>query len=549
MVRAFRMVVALGLVLALAALGWAAERGASRMEGAVEDRLEFTEAQDACGGTSDGVLGMANPAAVYCRELGYDYRIVETAAGQQGVCAFADGSECNDWAFLQGQCGQSHSYCARLGYGSRIKTDGMNALSKVYGVCIRGQEEIGAATDLMGLSDASTRGSLSVEPSVGSSGEEGPIVGAPSSFDWRNYSGQNWMTSVKNQGSCGSCWSFSAVGVVEAVYNIATGNPSLDLDLSEEYLVSDCLPNHNCCGGSMGTALSFFRDQGVPDEACLPYVDLSSCTCGGSCNTNCTYRTGGSCSDATCSQRCSDWQDRAQTIEDVYQISAGQMKQTLVDYGPLSVAIGIGSSYGGGFDAQGIYRCTNDTGANHGVIIVGYSDAGGYWIVKNSWGSTWNGDGYLKLGYGECWIGNYSLYVDVAAPPPPDQDGDGVPDASDNCPTVPNPAQTDTDGDGEGDACDSDDDDDVWDDTDEAFITTDPLDDCADLTSDDAWPPDINNDGLVQGFDALFLRSSIGSGQGQPGYDPRYDLDTNGWIQSLDTLFIRLYIGQFCTNP
>jgi hypothetical protein len=53
----------------------------------------------------------------------------------------------------------------------------------------------------------------------------------------------------------------------------------------------------------------------------------------------------------------------------------------------------------------------------------------------------------------------------------------------------------------------------------------------------------------VQWFDALFLRSSIGSGQGQPGYNPRYDLDTNGWIQGLDTLFIRLYIGQFCSNP
>jgi hypothetical protein len=131
----------------------------------------------------------------------------------------------------------------------------------------------------------------------------------------------------------------------------------------------------------------------------------------------------------------------------------------------------------------------------------------------------------------------------------PDGDGDGVPDAEDNCPAVPNPTQTDTDGDGEGDACDSDDDDDGWDDTDEAFITTDPLDDCADLTSDDAWPPDLNNDGLAQGFDALFLRPLIGTAQGQPGYTPRYDLDTNGWIQGMDALFIRLYIGQFCTNP
>ena len=131
----------------------------------------------------------------------------------------------------------------------------------------------------------------------------------------------------------------------------------------------------------------------------------------------------------------------------------------------------------------------------------------------------------------------------------PDGDGDGVPDAEDNCPSVYNPTQTDTDGDGEGDACDSDDDDDGWDDTDEAFIATDPLDDCADLSSDNAWPPDINNDRRVQGLDILFLRPALGKQQGQPGYIYRYDLDTNGWIQGLDILYMRPLLGQLCTNP
>jgi C1A family cysteine protease len=497
--------------------------------------------EDPTAACQENALGMANPAAVYCRELGYDYRIVETEEGDQGLCGFPDGSECNEWMFLQGQCGQSHSYCAKHGYGSKIKTDGRNALSKVYSVCTRGQQEIGAATDLMGLSQKSTKGSLPVEASVGSSGEEDPMVGAPSSFDWRDYAGQNWMTSVKNQGSCGSCWSFSAVGVVEATYNIATGNPNLDLDLSEEYLVSDCLSGHNCCGGSMGTALTFFRDQGVPDEACLPYVDLSSCTCGTSCNSNCTYRTGGSCSDATCSQRCSDWQSRRETIEGVYQVSGTPaqvpqlMKQALVDHGPLSVGMGIGSTYGGGFDGQGIYRCTNDSGMNHGVIIVGYNDAGGYWIVKNSWGASWgpDGNGYFKLGYGECAIGNYNLYVDVGAPPPPDQDGDGVPDASDNCPTVYNPTQTDTDVDGLGDACDDDDDDDGWTDVLETGIGTDTLDACTEQPGDDdAWPPDVagaqgcgSHDGRVDIADVFCYKGKIGLCESDAGFDGRYDLD------------------------
>lgn len=157
--------------------------------------------------------------------------------------------------------------------------------------------------------------------------------------------------------------------------------------------------------------------------------------------------------------------------------------------------------------------------------------------------------------FGTRSINNFGHTSSVAsdsltiASPLPDGDGDGVPDASDNCLTVYNPAQTDTDGDGQGDACDSDDDEDGWDDADEAFITTDPLDDCADLSSDNAWPPDINNDTLVQALDVLYLRPVLGTGQGQPGYTPRYDLDTNGWIQALDVLYIRPLLGQSCTNP
>ena len=302
----------------------------------------------------------------------------------------------------------------------------------------------------------------------------------------------------------------------------------------------------------METALAFVRDEGIPDEACLPYVDGSSCTCGASaCNTNCTYHTGGSCSDARCLDRCSDWQGRVQTIEAVYQISAGQMKQALVDHGPLSVAMGIGSAYGGYFDGQGIYRCTNPGGMNHGVIIVGYNDAGGYWIVKNSWGSSWPnpGDGgYFKLGYGECAIGNYTYYVDVSAPPPPDQDGDGVPVASDNCPAVYNPAQTDTDGDGLGNECDLDDDGDEFADQRETYLVTDNLDACPDGPSDAAWPLDLNNDAQITATgDVLAFRNSLGATPGAPNWWQRLDLNGDGQISVAgDILMYRGNIGQTC---
>ena len=151
---------------------------------------------DAALTAGGNTLGMANPAAVYCRELGYEYRIVNTDDGQQGMCGFPDGSECNEWGFLQGKCGQRHSYCARHGYDLKTKTDGKNAFSKEYSECVYNKREIGAATELMGLSQKVTRGTLAVEQSSVSP-ERGVSVGTvPSSFDWRNQGGQNWMTSV-----------------------------------------------------------------------------------------------------------------------------------------------------------------------------------------------------------------------------------------------------------------------------------------------------------------------------------------------------------------
>jgi subtilisin-like proprotein convertase family protein/putative hemolysin len=390
------------------------------MHSADEGSPQAQEAIDAASSCGEDALGVANPAAVYCRELGYEYEIVDTAGGQYGTCVLPNGSRCDGWSFLEGKCGESYSYCARQGYDSITRTDGSNSFSRAYSVCVHDQEEIGAATELMGLTEKATKGSLPVAQST-TPPEEGGSVGSPSSFDWRNYSGQNWMTSVKNQGSCGSCWAFSAVGVVEAIYNIGTGNPSLDLNLSEEYLVADCLLGNSCCGGWMDSAFAFIKSGGIPDENCLQYVDQSGCTCsGGTCDSNCAHSGSGICSDAACSDRCSDWQSRLQTIDAYGGVSSSQsaIKQAVVDDGPLSVAMGIGSYYGGYFDGD-IYRCTNPNGpgVNHGVIIAGYSDAGGYWIVKNSWGTSWGEAGYFKVGYGECAIENYVSYAVPGAPP------------------------------------------------------------------------------------------------------------------------------------
>ncbi|MDH4222992.1 MAG: right-handed parallel beta-helix repeat-containing protein [candidate division Zixibacteria bacterium] len=367
----------------------------------------------------EGPIGMANPATVYCIEMGYEYKITDGPSGQSGVCIFPDGSQCDGWDFLNGKCGANYSYCAKNGYDMEIRTDGKNPFSKEYAVCVsKTGNLIGSVTELTGLSERSEKGATTPSPFEKRENVEELSLGlfAPSSFDWRNHNGYNWMTSVKNQGGCGSCWAFSAIGIVEAVYNIRYDNPNLDLNLSEEYLVSDCQKysgSQNCCGGWKDAALDFIKKYGVPDENCMPYVDTYTCSCPDTCYDNCSYKTYGSCSDAACSDRCADWESRVVKIDSSAKVSTNRetIKQYLLAKGPLAVSIGIGSSFGGHWDGD-IYRCTDDNSTNHAVIIAGYNEDDDYWIIKNSWGTGWNGDGYYKLGYGECSVEKYVYYTD-----------------------------------------------------------------------------------------------------------------------------------------
>lgn len=225
-------------------------------------------------------------------------------------------------------------------------------------------------------------------------------IALPVSFDWRNESGENWMTAVKNQGACGSCWAFSALGSIEAKYNIEQNNAGLDKDISEQYLVSSCFP-WGCSGGSQAEAMRYIKDSGITDEDCYPYSGLSS----------------------SCSGRCADWNSRLWKVGgyayiDVISAGSDAIKSFIVNKGPLTGIVHIGGA-GNGFDG-GIYKCTGDDSIDgdhgHGIVLVGYNDTGSYWIVKNSWGTGWppppdpNYGGYYRVGYGECSIEENIFY-------------------------------------------------------------------------------------------------------------------------------------------
>lgn len=380
--------------------------------------------------------GYANPAAVYCIDQGYDYELVTTDVGVVGMCKFPDGTSCDEWDFLAGKCGTEHSYCAQEGLLTEVKADGANPFTKEYAVCVSEEGgEVGSVSQLSNLEEKSIKvvdpeGSEAlVSPEANQAPEtdeeyaeedfeEVEAAALPASFDWRTQTAGNYLTNVKNQGQCGSCWAFSAVGVAEAALNIANQSVGNNYDLSEQYLVSDCNSDtkygyQNCRGGWKDKALTFIKKDGLPDESCMAYVDGNDATgCGfysnGACMENCSYAYGVHCSDCVCGDRCNDWLSRTKNLLKVGKVSKKQtsIKNALIKNGPLSASLRMNGYFDGG-----IYRCVVDTPTNHAIDIVGFNDVGGYWIVRNSWGPTWDTDGYFNVGYGECAIESSVYYA------------------------------------------------------------------------------------------------------------------------------------------
>ena len=220
----------------------------------------------------------------------------------------------------------------------------------------------------------------------------------PSSFSWRNINGKNYITSVKNQGQCGSCWAFGTVAALEGEVNVYYNNLT-NLDLSEQMLVN-CI--FGGCSGAYGTdALSYLVSTGTPDEACVPYT----------------------ASDGTCSVRCSDWQNRVWKITNYAAVtnSVEQIKNAVLLKGPLITTMDVYSDFYS--YRSGIYNKTASAtyAGRHLISIVGYGvDATGntYWICKNSWDSSWGESGFFRIYAGVTMIGyeTYSINSPIPAP-------------------------------------------------------------------------------------------------------------------------------------
>ena len=223
----------------------------------------------------------------------------------------------------------------------------------------------------------------------------------PPSWDWRNVNGENWLTPIRDQGYCGSCWAFGAVAAMEAIYNIKNNNPDLDVDLSEQYLVScgmkySPLGLNGCCGGTMSYTLDFLNTRGTVEESSFSYQAVDA-----------LGRDFKDCNTSTPSNdpvKCPSLDDPKYKIDKYHSLpTKNSIKNAIASYGPVVAGFNIYADF---YEYnEGIYeRNSNKYIGGHIVAIVGYNDAGQYWICKNSWGTDFGEDGYFRIKYGECGI-------------------------------------------------------------------------------------------------------------------------------------------------
>ncbi|MGA2026726.1 MAG: C1 family peptidase, partial [Syntrophobacteraceae bacterium] len=235
----------------------------------------------------------------------------------------------------------------------------------------------------------------------------GPTKTPPATLDYNVPAAGNtygYVTPIRDQGNCGSCWAFAATAALESQYLMSTNGAGWSTlypnGLSTQILLS-CSTAGNCSmGGYIDQASQYIQSTGLPPYSCYPYTELNW---NGGPDTPCANAA------------CTFWQSQTYSIKGWEYVSpqtaptAADLELALTTYGPLVTTMNVYSDFD--YYSGGVYSYTKGAtyeGA-HAIEIIGYNHASQYFIVKNSWGAGWGtsvpgtvtGNGFFLIAYSQ----------------------------------------------------------------------------------------------------------------------------------------------------
>jgi cathepsin B len=220
-------------------------------------------------------------------------------------------------------------------------------------------------------------------------------LSVPESFDSRTQ-WPNCVNYIRDQGQCGSCWAFGGSEALSDRYCI---QKNISVLLSAQWLVSCDGWNMGCNGGNLSLAWSYLKNKGLPVDSCDPY-------------TSGTTKQTGSC-PSTCADGSAPKTFKAVNVHSYKSPSA--IQAAIMEGGPIEAAFTVYQdfmSYTGG-----VYEHTTGSAlGGHAIKIVGWGVEGStnYWIVANSWGTSWGESGYFRIAWGQCGIDSAGIAGNAA---------------------------------------------------------------------------------------------------------------------------------------